>query len=50
MTSLTKILADPPLGILPEYQSFHGGNYDPGARRMGGKTHFYLFAYTFLFS
>lgn len=50
MISLTKILADAPLGILPGYQPFHKGNYDSSARRMGGNTHFYLFAYNFLFS
>lgn len=47
--SLTKILADSPLGILPAYQSFHRSDYDTGARRMGGSICVYLFAYNFLF-
>lgn len=50
MISLTKILADSPLGILPAYQSFHRSDYDTGAGRMGGNIHLYLFAYNFLFS
>lgn len=49
MISLTKILGDPPLGVLPGYQSLPRGNYDPDVRRMGGTTSFTYLHTTFYF-